>query len=371
MLDVDTATAFLLAHGLVDVDAIIDGELTIASAARRNRNLRVQGPGGSGYLIKQPGDPTEGGFLTLRAEAAFYQFCWQEPAAAAMADLLPRLVYCDPPGAVLVLELFHDALPLGSYLAAHDPQQFPHEALRALGRALGLFHRTFRRPGLGGDPRLDWLHAQVPWVMLVHKPGPELLAIISQANYQTLRILQSQENLSGRLDGLRRRWRPEALIHNDIKSDNVLVRPGGNPAEPEVRLVDWELVQVGDPAWDLAGALQDLLLFWVNSMPLGVEHEQMIASARYPLPTLQRALRALWAGYRGAADRAEPDAADLLQRAVLFSAARLIQTAYEMAHGATSLPPASVLLLQIAANILADPERAQVQLYGIPGGVFI
>ena len=55
----------------------------------------------------------------------------------------------------------------------------------------------------------------------------------------------------------------------------------------------------------------------------------------------------------------------------VFSAARLIQTAYEMAQTAQTLPAASVLLLQISANLLTDPAVRQVQLYGLfqEGGV--
>jgi hypothetical protein len=115
------------------------------------------------------------------------------------------------------------------------------------------------------------------------------------------------------------------------------------------------------------------LIFWVYSMPAGggLSAEQMIAAARYPLATLQGAMRALWAGYRAAGGLGSAEADELLARSVAFSGARLIQSAYEMAFGAHVLPATSVLLLQISANLLADPGLAQVQLYGIPGGVTV
>jgi hypothetical protein len=53
VLDVDTATPYLVAQGLIDSAAIIDGELTITSVARRNRNLKVQGPAGKSYLTQR------------------------------------------------------------------------------------------------------------------------------------------------------------------------------------------------------------------------------------------------------------------------------------------------------------------------------
>ncbi len=64
--------------------------------------------------------------------------------------------------------------------------------------------------------------------------------------------------------------------------------------------------------------------------------------------------------------RVEPAAADgLLSRAVRLSAARLVQSAFEVAVHATEPRGPSVMLLQIAANLLAKPDEGQVHLYGI------
>jgi hypothetical protein len=369
LLGLDNALPYFIERGLVTAATVLEGELIIANAARRNRNLRVSRKDGAGFLVKQPDDPTHGGAYTLRCEAAFYSFVNDEPAARELRDLLPRFVYFDPERSLVALELYEDAAPLWRFYSKFEPNAFPAAAAAATGRALGVLHRTLRVPGAGADARLGWLRSDVPWVMQVHKPGPEMLSAISPANYQTLRILQTQENLSQHLDSLKNLWRAECVVHGDIKSDNVLVLPapeGSDPKAAEVRLVDWETVQVGDPAWDLAGALQDFILFWVSLMAPGpYPPEQLAATARYPLIILQSAVRSLWRGYRTAAGLDAKEANALVLRAVRYSAARLIQSAYEMATNAPTLPPTSVLLLQISSNLLADPETGQVQLYGI------
>jgi hypothetical protein len=368
MLSLENSVPYLLEHNLITLRSIVEGDLTLTSAARRNRNLRVARTDGPGYLLKQPDDPTLGGAFTLGQEAQFYAFCQQEPATASMLTFLPRMLHCDPEQSLLAVELFEDALPLWSDYYQYDASSFPAGGASQLGRALGVLHDTFRAPGLADDPRLGWLRREPPWVMQVHKPGPEMLAVLSPANYQTLRILQTQEGLSGRLDALLRLWKPQAVIHSDIKSDNVLVIPprADGAGLPDVRVIDWETVQIGDPAWDLAGALQDFILFWVSSMNQTMRtSEEMVSSARYPLSVLQTALRALWRGYRSAVRLTRDEANALIGRATVFSAARLIQSAYEMAQNARDLPVGSVLMLQISANLLADPETGQVQLYGL------
>lgn len=369
MLSIENALPYLIERGLVTTQTVLDGELLIASAARRNRNLRITRKDGVSYLIKQPDDPTYGGAYTLRCEASFYSFCYEEPSVAGLKQLLPRMMYFDPERSLLALELFEDAQPLWSHYMKSEAVSFPAHIAGALGRAMGLLHNVLRLPGPAEDRRLNWMRRDIPWVMQVHKPGPELLSSISPANYQTLKILQTQENLSAHLDSLGRSWNPQSVIHSDIKSDNVLVLPapeGADPKSAEIRLVDWETVQLGDPAWDVAGALQDFVLFWVSSMTQGTASlEEMVATARYPLIVLQSAIRSLWRGYRLTANLAPAEANALIGRAVRFSAARLIQSAYEMAMSAQALPVPSVLLLQISANLLDDPETAQIQLYGI------
>ena len=140
--------------------------------------------------------------------------------------------------------------------------------------------------------------------------------------------------------------------------------------EIEVWIADWELVQVGDPAWDLAGAFQDLLSAWVCSMPLNesLDVEAMTARARLPLAGVRGVAQALWAGYRDEAMLDPAEADDLLLRAVKFSAARLLQNACEWSWYEDRVPTVAAILLEVAENLLTEPEQGQVLLYGITPG---
>ncbi len=101
MLDVDDCLPFLIERGLIDHTWVLDGSLIVRSVARRNRNLRVEVPGGAGFLIKQPGYSKDEGPDTLRCEAAFHRFCREVLATAPLAGILPALVQprrADDPG---------------------------------------------------------------------------------------------------------------------------------------------------------------------------------------------------------------------------------------------------------------------------------
>jgi len=370
MVDFDAAGHFLVERGLIGPDWIIDESLTLRSEKRRNQNLRVEGPG-FGFLVKQPNEKTGTAPGTLRREARFLEYCRDQSTGSPPPRYIPRLVHYSPEQALLAVELIPNAMTLWSYLELQSDHGLGVVAGRALGRALGSLHRSLAQSNVIQEPRIEWLESGLPWAMTAHRPGPGMLASLSPANNQLLRILQTEPGLSARLDRICQEWRPSTVIHGDIKLDNVLVTMHPEPPEDagvEIWIVDWEMVQFGDPAWDLAGALQDFLIYWVTSMPLSNELtvEEMVAGARVPLASVRSATRALWLGYRGEA-RLEPASANaFLLRAVKFSAARLIQSAYERLYNLDRLAGPAVLLLQMSANLLAEPDRGQLHLYGIP-----
>lgn len=367
LLGLDDALPELLARGLIDPADVVDGGVRVVAVSRRHRNLRVERRSGAGYLVKQvdPGEP--GGRRTLAAEARFLDFCRGEPGAAAVARFQPRLLSHRGPGAELIFELLADARPFWRALGepgAHAP------LAERLGEAVGTLHAVFHRSRLGGDRRLGGLPSAPPSIFTLHRPGPGVLPRLSPANRRLLGILHADPTFAVSLDGLADGWRVETVIHGDLRLDNLLALPSG-----DVRLVDWELVQAGDRAWDLAGVLHDFLGLWIRGLPGGAEltSEHRVAAAEHPLEELHPCCRAFWRGYLATADVGldrEGAVAELLRRSVRFSVLRWIQTAWELCHRAEKLTAAAVLMLQVGANVLADPERAMTELYGLePDGL--
>ncbi len=188
---------------------------------------------------------------------------------------------------------------------------------------------------------------------------------MTRGQREVLRLLQEHSEIGRELESAAASWRRETLIHGDLRGGNILVRGMKSP-RPAVFLVDWELVRRGDRAWDLGGVLADTLSFWVAGMSHRADRTpaQRDRSALYPLASIQPALRAFWRAYLAASGLA-PDAESLRGRAVPYAAARLIQFAWEYGGRLDDLSPRVVLLIQLAANILARPEKAQTDLFGL------
>jgi len=370
MLDIDAATHYLIANKLVDVEHVIDGSLAITGAASRNRNLLVTWSMGRGVFLKQPDDSMADGHYTLFNEATVYRTCQENESLSGLTVIMPRLLNFDDARTILAIELVPDARTLWEYYEG-KPAGTPAGVARALGRSLGSVHRTFSSFAASHDLQLNRLGQGIPWVLTIHKPSPGLLAVLSKANYQALHIIQADRELFSSLEGVRRSWSPSTLVHGDIRSDNILVSDTSDQPDqtsPEVRIIDWELAQFGDPAWDLAGAFQDLLLLWIRSMRVSADLtcEEMMATARHSVDSIQPEMRAIWHGYRTSVEIGSPQAGELLLRATRFTASRLIQSVFEMSREAFGLSATSVMSIQLAANILKDPESARRSLLGIP-----
>ena len=364
-LTVDTVVPYLVERDLVSAAAIVGGDLEVIDAGRRNQNLKIIRRHGPSYLIKQPGEGERATDATIRCEATFYRYCQVEARVAEMHGLLPRLHDWHEDRCLLVLALI-DGRPLWAHYAATPAPEFSSDSAGPLGDALGTFHRVFREQSL---PSSEWaaLPTAPPWILFVHRPTPEIFARLSPANLQVLKLLQGNRSMAASLDALRTEWTADTLIHNDIKGDNILVTTRADEGV-RVRIVDWELIQIGDAAWDVGTVFRDFLDYWLLSVPLSgdLTPEQMLEGSHLPLAKLHPPARAFWQAYRSAA-RMDPHAAGpFLLRSLGFAAARMAQGAYELSSSVPQPSNLAVAMLQLAANILTDPREASLHLFGIP-----
>lgn len=364
----DDAVARLVDWDLIDAAAVVDGNFEVSSIARRNLNLRLERDRGPGLLIKQPDPAIPNGRRTLRTERAFYAFCDEESRAAPVARWMPRMWAAFANEDVLAIELVAGARPLWDEVREHGAAEPSLAPPRALGEALGTLHSTFERPEVAADSRLDGLERQPPPAFDIHLPYPSVLRRIGPAQRELTRMIQGEPAVCEALERARAGWRFPTVIHGDVRFDNVLVCDAEGARS--VVLVDWELVQRGDPAFDVAGALASFARVWLLSLPLDSDLDaiERVSAARIPLAALHPLVAAFWDGYRGAAGGSGAAADDLLGRAVLFSGAVLIQSAWEYCYRAEQPSSLAVLLLQLAANILTDPTRKALDLYGLTTG---
>jgi thiamine kinase-like enzyme len=354
---------YLLAHRLVSAESIVEGDLVVMDASRRNRNYKVISERGPSYLLKQGIGPE--GRATLANEMAVYQLIQSDRSAHELERFLPHYYGYDPEEHILILELVRNGKDLREYHA--DRGRFSTAIARMLADALGLLHRLTKVQAKLGEVGQRF-SGHPPWVLSIHRTGFSLFQRISNANIQLIRIVQQFPEFCEYLDTLRQGWIAGTLIHQDLKWDNCIVfaKPGSQ-RKTGLKIVDWELASMGDPCWDAASVFSNYLSFWLLSIPLTGEtpSEQFIELARYPLVRMHSAIRTFWQSYVRQMGLNTTIANEWLLRAVQYGAARLVQTAFEQMQMSVRLMSNTVCLLQLSLNILRRPQEALVNLLGL------
>ncbi|MES1245756.1 MAG: phosphotransferase [Acidobacteriota bacterium] len=324
--------------------------LQVVSIRARNQSYRLSVQGGASLFAKLGYDADRA--ATVAREAALYRLLLQ---ARTDVPLAPFRGY-DPVLHLLGVgwvegRTLEDALRRGGPRAG---------AGRALGRALVALHQV--PPSAAAEALGVNNPGSAPWILSSHRPSLSRVQDVSPAQAQGLALLQKYSAFEELLDRLCRSWSPEALIHNDLRSSNILLARGCPT------LIDWELGGPGDPRWDMGSVIGEVLTTWVRALPLSPEGglDELLARPRHRIQRFHPFLRAFVEGYAGGLPR-DADRRGWLDAVVGFAAARMILLVLEHATLAPLLPASSYYLLQLALNLSRQPREAAHSFLGLSG----
>lgn len=274
-------------------------------------------------------------------------------AVAALGGEVPavRLLALDEETGTAVYQGFQGWRPLSTlHTAVGGPSA---AAGAALGAALAMVHGHAKEPSLAefqdsgpfGRPGTESWFTLTPTTLVTYPTGfRELWARLGPAGQDAL------------LD-LAKEWAPTALIHADVKSDNIYVHPDQDDLAV---LVDWETAGWGDPRWDLGSLVGDAVAVWVHALTLAPEGSlaSWLETAPTPLTTIASYLRAALAAYHGIRPLGEADRVLIVRYAGVYLANRAMSGAMQ-AH---RLAPHSHLVAHLARQFLLTPQTAREML---------
>ncbi len=300
----------LLSQGLVSAEEIHARGLRASDASRSHRVAIVElgSPGDVGYrayVVKQLLEGPDRRQGSPAQERDVYRLAAQDDV---LARLVPVVHHADPDSGFLVLGFRPD---LESVTQRAQRNHWSDGVLAAgLGAALGDWHRHAAR----------WVSqapvAEVPWVfsafgderpdfVVANPPVADFVARVERSAGRGV------DDLLARAAGL---WRPSTVIHGDLRFDNALV-----DAEGRIVLIDWEFGGHGDPVWDLAAAVQEMV---------SASSADDAASA---VPVLSGVGLVLLRAYAARAPSVV-DAEDFEDRLLTYTAARLLLRALQLAQ---------------------------------------
>lgn len=351
---------WLTGRGLISSQAIVRGDLQIAELERNNRCFKVISRQGPSYFVKQVRELDESTVSGLRREAQVYQLAAADPQFAALRKLLPKFAGFDERRHCVMVEFLLDSINAHQYhnRIGHYPPEFG----RGLAETLATFHSDLGRQ-FAAEMGCERFPGKPPWILSFHRDQGD--GRLSPANQQLLQFLQDDSELQRILDQLLAGWRLDGLIHRDLKWNNVLV-PSDTTASIDLRIIDWEMADNGDWCWDAGMAIQNWWSFQALAAPEGtpVDAEPFLQSSD-GLAAIRPAVHEFWSTWNSRTDLQAQNGQPLIEKCVLYTAARILQTAYELLHGATKMSDRAMRLLCLSQHVLKHPDEAVAWLNAV------
>ena len=342
--------------GLASAQDIVDDSFCIREIGRRNRNFHIIRSPGRSLFVKQVPAVIAETTLSFAREAACAQLGVQDAACASLRAVMPALLRYDAQRHILVYAAIDNGSSLNEWIARQG--EVGEAVTDALAATLAAVHGE-TAASAGVKALSGVLTGEPPWICIIGEQAETVMPNMSGGVREVVAQLRAMPELLHGLAQLGRQWPQRCLTHGDMKWDNVMVEEQGD-GERVLRLIDWELGNLGDPLWDVAGALCAYFQLWLLRQPVHALQGAVELGARNEV---QRDAQRFWSIYRGAAGSVRDEAESL--RLGYLCGARLALLAFELLANAPAMSPHAQSALHCARYCFADVRAAMRDLFGL------
>lgn len=317
-------TRHLLEIGLVSASEVHRAGLLASDAGMSHAVAVVTLGDGRGFVVKELLESADASQGSPDQERGIYRLAARVPTLATF--LAPVVDLGDGrPFIVLALQNDESVASRAARTGWSDG-----ELGRFLGHALGTWHELSR------PHAEDLTPLPVPWVLRAIGPDRPTFLLSNVHVVAFLDSLDASTLARGLADGAAL-WRASGVVHGDLRFDNCLIDPHGRTT-----FVDWECGGLGDPLWDVATILQELI------------SASSARDATACVPVLTGAARLMLEAYRASCPSEDWAAGPI--RLGHYTVARLLQRAFQLAaRGQSELIEERDRHLGLAAALLSEP----------------
>lgn len=349
VLTLDNLHNYLLEKGTLDIASIVDGSYSASQSRTRNTTFNVTRRNGKHLFVKQLVAFDSQNTYILQKDATCLWLIKNEKAFAALSRFVPDYFGYDAEHQVLITEFLADARNLEMFLRleGEDIMQFTGQ----LASIMASYHFPLSDK-LRNLPSMRFFQKQIPWAMNLGVPASG----VPPMNSPVVKAVLESPDFCNMLKDAREKYAFTTLIHGDIKWMNVLVH--GKKGQEKLSLIDWEIADIGDPMWDIAGVIMSLITLAVADSPYQPKDMSQFP-ANEPIKALENVwpvFKKFWQQY---ADKTKAHLGDpniAIEKALHFAGARLLQTAVEFNMQQSQLTPNATRLMQACIALFSHRE---------------
>lgn len=287
-----------------------------------------------------------------------------------IGKFLPELIYFDPDSSILIVNYLDNYVDLRAYY--YNQNLFPIEIAKSIGHLLGSIHSlTFRQlkyqETLASGTAAEASYTAIDIIDRLTRITPQVFRIMPLDCLQFFKLFQRFPSLAQAIEELGDSITADCLVHNDLKLNNILLDLNWQEAGSSIiRLIDWERVNWGDPAFDLGCLLGSYLEIWLDGLVIDktLTTNESLQLATTPLELLQPSLFTLVQSYLEIFPTILTARPDYLNRVVQFAGLSLIQRVEITIDEERIFGNRGIVMLQVAKQLLCTPQKAMNTLFG-------
>lgn len=348
---------YLLDKGYLDPQQFIEGDYLLEYNRSRNAIFKVHQHKGKHLFVKQLVDFSPQNAYLMQKDATAHHLIHHSSLYKETRKFIPKFWGYDSSKQILVTELFPTAKNLFEVIT--EQKKFFTEHAQKMAEILHSFHFPIQE-ALPNSPSLQFFNQQLPWIINVIEPQ----VATYYPNNPVINTIMAHQDMVNSLDQLRIEWQNSSLIHGDVKWVNFIFTP--NDPQSDLKLIDWEIANIGDPTWDIAGVFQSYLSSWVYSYNnSSLQHQKFSGQEYISIPSVRTGIQSFWKKYAQLKHYSPEEEEAVLNKSMRMTAARLLQTAFESNVQQAQLLPNTLRILQLCQHLFNHPEKIISELLGI------
>lgn len=356
---------YLLDKGFADYDSFMKGDYKVIHQQNRNSILRVYRTTCPALFVKQPSDINTQNIYLLQKDATSLYLIKNDKDYAETANYVPAYFGYDSSEHVLVTELLPNAKNLHEVIS--EEKKCTIKQGEDMGKIIASYHFNIRKKQ-EDNKSLQFFSGIIPWALRIPDKREKFDWNHSDSDKgnNIIDIIRKDAEFSAEITKLYKNWQATSLIHGDIKWLNFIVGKKFGETEESLQLIDWEVSDIGDPLWDVAGVFQSYLSAWIMSFsPDMSKHEQLPEYSFFDLEKMKPVMQAFWKSYCTARKFNDEERKAAYTTSLGYTACRLIQTAIESNLSYKQNLSSSARMVQLCRNMLTDTEKASQELFGM------
>lgn len=345
---------YLLDKGFLDDEIIVDGQFRLTQAQSRNCIFNIALGNNGGLFVKQLVAMDPQNVYLMQKDATVHYLIHQSDIYPELKQYTPKYYGYDPKTNVFVTHFFSNAYNLYEHYLNEKKLSTAHP--KELARILSLYSKDIQSE-LPSNTSLQFFNRQLPWILTIENS-------FNMGSNAVIQTIAKDKRLLNGLIKLKKDWKGNSLVHGDIKLVNFLLVTENN--EEQIKLIDWEIANLGDPLWDLSGLIQSYLTIWGSTRKPQSETEPMPGFEFLELGEIKTCISDLWNEYARLHGWTKKEKRTKLKKVAQYTAARILQTAYEANQfKPNEMSLAATQLMEMSRNIFKSPLDAASNLMGI------